>query len=345
MTKLKASALSLLILLICSMLLPMLFAEGQVNPSVQENLVKLAEQAGNQVQNLITTVCADENALAKIGNATLTAQLEGNVTLYQTGLSQLTAAQQALANSNYDLAAGSALQALATFRKVYRSLQGILETAGLQDNSSINNQELMDAINRELQTVNTLENLLPTNASQETVALFQTANKTLLDAKATLEGGNYTEAQSLYLQAKQSILQIYQYLKTQAEESNTWRLAWYCEGLQERIQERFRYGGQNGVNFTAALQSLGYQSQEQFMQALQNKIQSAQTQSNIDQAIQECLTIGQMVQQMDQALNQEINRQQGPATTNGNGGTSGPENGAGGNSNNANNSGNGNYGK
>ncbi len=343
MTKNKAMALSLLVILLCSMLTTLLFVNGQVNITVEENTVKLAEQAGNRIQNLITAVYADENATAKIQNASLTQQFEGNVTLFQKdGLDQLTAAQEALANSNYDIAADSALQALAIFRQVYSSLQAILETAGLQDNSSINNQALIDAINRELQRMNTIQNLLATDAPQEIITLLETANSTLLRAKAALQDDKYAEAQTLYLEANQNIIQIYEYLKTQAEESNTWRLSGYCERLQQRIQERFRYGSENGINFAAPLQSLGYQSENQFMQALQNRIQDAQSQSDIKNAIQECLTIDQMVQQMEQALNQEINRQQGPSPSNGNDGTSGG-NGTGGTTggNGTNNGGNG----
>jgi hypothetical protein len=304
---------------------------GQVKITVEENIVKIAEQAGNRIQNLITSVYADENATEKIQNASLTQQFEGNVTLYQNdGLNQLTSAKEALANSNPDLAAEYALKALIIFREVYSSLQGILETAGLQDTASINNQELIDAINRELQRVDTIQNLLPSNATQETISRLETATNTLLQAKEALQEGKYTEAQTLYLEARQNITQIYQYLKTQAEETNNWRLIGYCYRMQQRIQERFRYGNENGIDFSSVIQSLGYQSEYQFMQTLQNRIQNAESLSDIKNAIEQCLTIDKMVQQMEQALNQEINRQQGPNPSSGNGATSGPDNGAGG---------------
>jgi acid phosphatase class B len=350
MTKNKAIALSLLILLISSTLPTILIVSGQVNITVEEDIVKLAERAGKRIQNLIAVVYADENATAKIQNASLTQQFEGNVTLYQNdGLNQLTAAKEALAKSDYDLAADSALKALMIFREVYRSLQGILETAGLQNTASITNLGLMDAINRELQLIDTIQNLLPSNATQETFTQLETANNTLLQAKAALQDGKYAEAQTLYLEAKQNITPIFQYLKTQAEESNTWRLNAYCERTQQIIQERFRYGNQNSIDFTAAIQSLGYQSESQFMQALQNNIQNAQSQSDIKKAIQECLTIDQMVQQMEQTLNREINNQQGPNPPNGNRETSGSDNDTGGTmggnstNNNGNNSGNSGY--
>ena len=331
MTKRKVFGLSLLVLLVCSTLPTILYANGQINITVEENTVKLATQAANQIQTLITGIYADENATEKIQNASLTQQFDGNITLYQNeGLNQLKAAQEALEDSNYDLAADSALQALTIFREVYCSLQVILAKADLQEISEIDNQELMDTVNRELQRLNTLQNLLPANTPQEIITLIETANSTLLEAKQELQDGKYNDAQTLYLEAKQNITEIYQYLKTQAEESNTWRLSGYCEGLQQRIQERFRYGNQNGANFTATLQSLGYQSENQFIETLQNRIQNAQSQSEINNAIQECLTIAQMVQQMEQALNQEISHQQGPNPSNGNSGASNSDSGAGG---------------
>ena len=326
----KTVALSLLILLVCAMLPTILFVNGQVNAGAEENLVNLAEQTGNQIQNVITAVYADENATARIENASLTNQFEGNVTLYQQdGLGKLAAAKEALANSNHELAANSALQALSTFRNVYSSLQSILDAAGLQDNAAINNQELMDAINREIQRIDTLQNLFAANATQEIKALFEKTKTTLLEAKTALLEGKYDQAQALYVEAKQNTNQIYQYIKTQAEESDGWRLSGYCQMMQQRIQDSFRYGSDHGIDYSAALQKLGYQSENQFMQELQNKIQKAKSQSDIKNAIEECLTINQMVQQMQQGLNEENNRQQAPNPT-GSGATTGPSNGVGG---------------
>jgi hypothetical protein len=347
MLKTKTAALALLIILILAVLPTMLFVNGQVNETIEEKMVNIAEQAGDRIQNLITSVYANENSTAKIQNASLSEQFESNVTICQTeGLDKLAAAQEALADSNNEQAADSALEALTIFRQVYSSLKAILEAAGLQDNSSINNQELLDAITRELQRIDTLQNLLPTNATQEIMSLLGTANATLLQAKAALQDGKGDEAKTLYLEAQQNITQIYQYLKTQAEESNIWRLSGYCERLQQDIQERFRYGSDNGVNFTSTLENLGYRSESQFMQALQNKIQHAQSQSGIQNAMNDCLLISQMVQEMEQGLNQEINRQQGPSPSNSNSGTSGSDNGVGGTTggNSTNNGGNGNSG-
>ena len=307
----KATTLTLLSLLFCAML-PVVLVNGQVNKSMEENMINLATQAGDQVQNLITQVTSNEQAIAKIESAGLSQQFESTLTLYQKeGLDKLAAAKEALADSNYDSAGDLALEALTTFKKVYISLNEILESADLTDHALIRNQELMEAINRQLTRINALENLIYQNATEQ-ISNLETAKNNLLEAKNALSNGNYEQAQTLYQKAKESITQIYQYLKTQAQDSNTWRLEGYCEKLQQQVRERFQYGNQNGVDFTSSLQALGYQSQNQFMQELQNKIANAESQSNIDNAIQQCLALNQMVQNTKQTLDQEINHQVGP---------------------------------
>jgi hypothetical protein len=315
MSKTKAVGLFFLVLLVCSMLPTMLLARGQANPIVDEEIVGIAERAGDQIENLVTSVYANENATERMQNMNLTQQFEDSVAIYQEkGLEVLLKAQEALANSDFNNAVDFAFQALAIFREVYSSLQAILEKAGLQDNYSLDAQGLSEAINRDLQKL--------------------TSINSLLEAKQSLQDAKYQEAQALYLEAKQQITQIYQYLKNLAQESNPWRLNIYCEGLQQRIQEQFRYGAQNHIDFSVALQSLGYQSENQFMQSLQNRIQDAESQANIGVALEECLSISQMVQQMEQALNQEIIRQQGPNPSNGSAGPNGPDNATGSNSTN-----------
>lgn len=293
-------------------MLPVVLVNGQVNKSMEENMINLATQAGDQVQNLITQVTSNEQAIAKIESAGLSQQFEGNITLYQKeGLDKLATAKEALEDLNFDSAGDLTLQALTTFKEVYVSLNAILESAYLTDHSLINSQELMDAINRQLVTINSLLNLINQNATEQVINL-RTANSNLLEAKTALSNGNYQQAQTLYQKAKEGITQIYQDLKVQAQDSNTWRLVGYCEKLLQQIQERFQYGNQNGVDFTESLQALGYQSQNQLMQELQNKIANAESQSNIDNAIQQCLVLNQMVHNTKQTLDQEIKHQVGP---------------------------------
>ena len=91
-----------------------------------------------------------------------------------------------------------------------------------------------------------------------------------------LEGKLSTVADNLS-QANQLITQVYQYLKFEAELSNTDRIYGYLQGTtqtRERFRERFGQANAEGVDVTAVLNSLGYQNEEEFMQALQNMTQS-----------------------------------------------------------------------
>lgn len=310
--KSKVAAITLLISVILATVPVIFIAQGQIQAAPAENLVGLAERAAQQVQNLIDMVNTNEEALAQIESVGLTEQFEGNVTLYETeGLTNLTAAQEALANSEYDTAVDSAFEALRVFREVYSSIHVILEAADLQKGHLIENQGLLEAITRELQRIDRLREILPADTPQEILDLLDDAEASLTEAKTLLLDGDETAAKSAFLEAKESISQVYQYLKEQAEKSNTWRLFNYCEGAQERIRERFRYGRDQGVDFTGVLQSFGYQSETQFMEALQNMIQTVQGKTgDFKNALQDLEAIGQMVQEMDQALTQEINRHQ-----------------------------------
>jgi hypothetical protein len=326
MEKTKAAAILLMFVLVLPVSSIALFVQGQSQLTLEQNMVRFAEQAENQIQNLVNYVNSNETAIQKIENASLLDDWQNNVTLYETdGLAKLATAQEALKNSDYNLAADSALEALVVFKEVYSSLNKILEAADLQQkNGLIEVQALLDVIDRELQRIVVLREILPANSSQETWNTLDSAQDSLNTAKELLLEGKISEAKNLVLEVKQKISQIYDYLKMVAEDSNTWRINQYCERLEQRIQERFRYGHEQNINFTATLQAHGYQNANQFMQALKNSIQNVQTQGNPQNAVQQCELLGQMVQEMEQALNQEINKHQGNAGSGGGNGAGEP---------------------
>ena len=307
-----------------------IYGQSQIQVSPAEELVKLADRAEQQVKNLIDLVYANETALQKIEAVGLLDELEGNVTLYNEGVGNLTAAHDALEVADYDAAVGYATEALSIFREVFSSIHMILEDAGLQKGQLVDNQGLLEAMTRQLQRIDRLREILPEDAPEEITQLLDDA-ETLLDidaARALLLAGNADEVISNLQEAKGLIAQVYDYLKEQAEETNAWRIYGYCERVRERIRERFRQGNQTGVDFTDVFESLGYQSENQFMQTLENMIQAAQGNSeNFKNALQDLDAIGQMVQQMDQALTQEMNRHQNGSGAGSDGGGSGSGNG------------------
>jgi tetratricopeptide (TPR) repeat protein len=289
------------------------YGQGQIQATPAEELVELADRAEQQVKNLIDLVYANETALQKIEDVGLIDELESNVTLYDEGVGNLTAAYDALEIADYEGAVDYATEALSIFREVFSSIHMILEDAGLQKGHLVDNQGLLEAITRQLQRIDRLREILPEDAPEDIKQLLDDA-EALLDidaARALLLEGKATEVISNLQEAKELISQVYDYLKEQAEESNAWRIDGYCERVRERIRERFRYGNQTGIDFTDVLESLGYQSENQFMETLENMIQTAQgKKGDFKNALQDLDAIGQMVQEMDQALTQEMNRHQ-----------------------------------
>ena len=291
-----------------------LYGQAQIQKTPAEEMVEVADKAEQQVKDLIDLVYANETALQKIEDVGLLDKLQSNVTLYDAGVANLTAAHDALDMADYEGAVDYATEALSVFREVFSSIHVILEAAGLQKGHLVDNQGLLEAMTRQLQRIDRLREILPDVAPEEITQLLDDA-EALLDidaARTLLLEGKSTEVLSSLQEAKELIVQVYDYLKTQAEASNAWRIDGYCERVQERIRERFQQGNQMGVNFTSALESLGYQSESQFMETLQNMIQTAQGKTgDFNNALQDLDAIGQMVQQMDQALMQEMQRHQG----------------------------------
>jgi tetratricopeptide (TPR) repeat protein len=286
--------------------------QAQVQATPAEELVELADRAEQQVKNLIDLVYANETALQMIEDAELLDELEGNVTLYNQGVGNLTKAHDALEIEDYERATDYATEAMSIFREVFSSIHIILDKAGIQKGHLADNQGLLEAMARALERVEFLRQILPENAT-ETLQLLDRA-KAYLDidaAKALLLEGKTSEVISNLDQAKQLISQVYQYLKELGEDSDVWRIYNYCERSQERMRERFRFGSDNGINFSSALELQGYHSENEFMETLHNMIQTAEGKAgNIKNAMQDLEAIGQMVQEMDQALTQEINRYQ-----------------------------------
>jgi tetratricopeptide (TPR) repeat protein len=307
-----------------------LFAGQAQTPEnlVPENIVDLAQKANMQVKNLIDSVYADDEALQKITEAIFSVQLEGNVSLYNQGVVLLTEAETALENKDYDAAISSAREALQTFRQVFKSINWILVDAGLKTGQEIDATSLLDAANRTLIRIAHLRELLPFNATDQ-IALLDQAQVLLNLAdlgNLILEGKSSVVADNLR-EASESVSQVYQYLKLQAEESNTGRICGYLgemEQARERLRERFRYADSLGLNVNGIFESLGYHNETEFMNALQNMAQNAQGEmGNFTAVMNNLEVLGQMVQQMNQTLTQEMNRYQGQHGSGGNGNGSG----------------------
>jgi flagellin-specific chaperone FliS len=288
-----------------------LYGQGQIQATPAEQLVDVADKAEQQVKNLIDLVYANESALDKIEEVGLLDELESNVTLYNEGVGNLTAAHDALELGDYEGAVDNATQALSVFREVFSSIHMILEDAGLQKGQLVDSQGLLEAMTRQLQRIDRLREILPEDAPEEITQLLDDAEALLnIDAARTLLlEGKTTEVRDTLQEAEDLISQVYDYLKAEAEGLNAWRIDGYCERVREKMRERFRNGNQTGIDFTDVLNALGYQSENQFMDTLQKMIQTAKGKTgDFNSALHDLDAIGQMVQEMDQALTQKMNQ-------------------------------------
>jgi tetratricopeptide (TPR) repeat protein len=290
---------------------------GQSDSARAEKIVELADRAEQKVENLIDLVYVNETALEMIENATLLDELEGNVTLFSESTANVTAAYYALEAEDYEGAVANATQALEIFREVFKSIHIILYDSDVQKGQIIDAQGLLVAMQRALERIERLGELLPEEATEALELLDNATDYLDIDtARLWLINGNVTETAYNLTQANQLIAEAHQYLKTQAEQGNAVRMQNYLrimERVRERIRERLEAAGNEGIDVDGVLQSLGYQNATEFEQALQNMTENAHEHvGKIKDAIKDLQQIGQTMRNMDRALAQEI-RNHGPA--------------------------------
>ena len=294
-----------------------LFAEQGQTPEnlMAENIVELAKKANVQVKSLIDSVYTDETTLQKTADAGFNVQLDGNVSLYNQGTFLLTEAENALENTDYVAAIDNARSALQVFRQVFKSINWILVDSGLKTVNEVDTSGLLDAVNRTVDAIAHLRELLPSNATDQIAGLDQAeALLNLVDIKNLILEGKINIVADNLRQANELTSRVYQYLKLQAEEFNTVRIREYLGEMQqarERMRERFQYAESLGLNVDGIFEALGYRNETEFMNALQNMTQSAESEMNNFTAVMNDLeALGQMVQNMNQTLTQEMNRYQ-----------------------------------
>jgi hypothetical protein len=288
---------------------------GQSESARAEKIVELADKAGQKVEDLIALVYVNDTVLEMIENATLLDELEGNVTLFDDGVANVTAAYDALEAEDYVGATANATQALEIFRDVFKSIHVILCNSDVQKGQIVDGQGLLVAMQRALERIERLRELLPEDATEALELLdnatiyldVDTARLWLLDGKVSETAYNLT-------QANQLISEAHQYLKAQAEQGNMIRIRNYLrvmERVHGRLGERLELAANEGIDVDAFMQSFGYQNATEFEQALQNMTQNAQqNMGEIRNAIKNLQEISRTMREMDRALAKEI-RQNG----------------------------------
>jgi hypothetical protein len=316
----RTAAIAILAILIVSAGSASAMFYVQSPESKAERIVEIADNAGQRVQDFIDLVYANETVLEMIENATLLDELEGNLTLFDEGTANVTAAYAALGTGDYEGAVANATEALSIFREVYRSIHIILCNSDVKKGQLVDPEGLEEGIERALETVEELQALISTEALIYSNLIE--AKGLLTEAKNELLPDNIEDARANLREANILISEVCQYLKEIAKELNPQRIRDYCEGAyqyRERFRERFGQAGTEGFDVDGFLQTHGYQNKDDFMGRFQEMIENAKGTEDIEDLEE----IGRTIREMDESLTEEVGlyraRQGQEATVSGNG--------------------------
>jgi len=291
-----------------------------------ERMVEIADEARETVMDLVALVEANATAMQLIKDADLDEQFYGNVsvcvkagtlvngtavTANGEGWTYLNTANQSLLAGDYEAAIDNAREALAIFRDVLRSINGILCDAGVETGQIIDAQVLQEAIERSLDRIEQLRALL---ADEDLLGNLTDAEDLLNEAQVSFDLGAIEDAKDALIAANAIISDVCQQLKEIAQELNPQRIERYLGNThkyKERFKERFGHAWDEEIDVDKFLQTLGYQDEEEFMVQFQEMIENAQGAENIKDSIQSLNEIGQMIRNMDSALTQEFGRHRG----------------------------------
>ncbi len=281
---------------------------GQTSEETRANrIVEVAENAAEKVGDLIDIVSSNSTILEMIDDTELTNALDGNITLYNTGLENVTNANECLLVEGYDGATANATEALTMFREVYRSIHLILYEAEVTVGQYIDADELEEAIDRSLARVDELKELI-----SEDAPIYDNlveAEQLLLQAKTELLSDNIMDAKADLRAANVLISETCQYLKEAAQELNPSRIRDYCEDalqVRERFRERFGQAESEGFDVNGFLQGLGYQNEDDFMARFEEMVENTQKTDNINDALGNLQEIGKTIRGMDSTLTHEM---------------------------------------
>lgn len=283
-----------------------------------ERMVEVTDGALDRIMDLVEVVEADTDAMDLIIAAGLDEQFYDNVSLCVeegtsvggelttekgTGWTYLDAAKQALLATEYEDAIDNAREALTVFRDVLRSMYAILLEAGVETEQIVAPEVISDAIDRSLDRIEELRNLLSEEA--EVVSKLDAAEILLNDAKDWLEQDDIENAKDSLKKANDLISEVCQYLKEVAQELNPQRIRDYCEGAYQ-YRERFGHAWNEEFDVNGFLQTFGYQNEDEFMNRFQEMIENARDSDDFEDALHDLDEIGRMIRGMDEAFAQEI---------------------------------------
>lgn len=290
-----------------------------------EKFVDLADKAGCKVNNILELIYVNQTALETIEAEGFKELLKGNVTLYDEGVKKVTNAYTSLEIGDYEDAVANATEALQIFREVFKSLNVIMEQTGIQRGQLVDDQGLIVAMQRGLERIERLQEILPEEETEAQELLDNAAIYLNVEvARTWLREGRVKETAYNLTQATRLIAQAHKLLKNIAKEMNAARFRNYLKGVTkatDKITIRLENARRKGLNTTKILQELGYENATQFRQHLQNMIlETREKRYKIKDTIQELNQIHKNLQKMERNLRKlEQQQNHGKGGVNGNG--------------------------
>jgi tetratricopeptide (TPR) repeat protein len=285
-------------------------------------MVDIAEEAFERLNELITTTENNETVMLLLQDAELDDDFEEKVSLCEEGgegLTYLTAAQDALLlaqeTEDYEAVIDDAREALEILRDVLRAINGMLIDVGVEPCPTCDAETTQEAIERALNRIARIEELIDTEAESNTEMVEKLADaKILLEEAKTMLPGEVDQAKTNLQEANELISDVCRDIKGIAQELNGNRIRSYLEKAyqnRERFRERMRNKLNNTEDINEFLQKLGYQNEEEFIAQFQKMIQNAQNAGNVEDAIDSLEEIGQTIKNMEGFLSEHTGNNDG----------------------------------
>lgn len=208
-----------------SLIITLSFSEN-IQAKRVEKYVEIAEKAGEKAENLLNLIQSNPNISSELD---LT-EVEENLA---NGQEALTNAKDALRQGDLEDAFANAMEAFQIFRNIFKTLHSMLRKAGYDVGDILNAPGLIVAMNRALQRIERLREIMPEDSDNIIELLDDAENLLNIElAKELLQQGKVNETAHRLAEANKRIAQIHRLLKNKAKELNSKRITGFIHKIE-----------------------------------------------------------------------------------------------------------------
>lgn len=193
-----------------------------------EKFIEIAEKAEEKAEKLLYLILS-----SKVAEKLDQTKIDEVKAKFNLGVEKLDNAKDNLLNENLEYAIGNATEAFQIFREVFKALHSMLGEAGYGLGDVINASGLITAMDRALQRIERLREIIPED-SQEINKLLNEAEGYLNIEKAIklLSQGKINETAHRLAEANKLIAQAHKLLKNKAQQLNVKRLKSFINAIE-----------------------------------------------------------------------------------------------------------------